>query len=90
VKIAGVRSLGFEIGDGQFAATLAGAAAFDGVGRQESEVRAQGRFLDGGSLCGLRRLGRGCMGRVGQRQAACEGGEDNGGDDLVHGFLLLG
>ena len=65
-------------------------AAFEGVGRQEGQVRAQGRFLDGGGCCRIGRFLRGCMGRVGQRQAAREGGKDKGGDDLVHGFLLLG
>ena len=86
VAVAGLEAhgqrLGLEVGDGQLAAALAGAAALEGVGRQEGHVRAQRRFLDGR---GLRlRFGLG-LGRVGQCQAAGEGGEDEGRDNLVHG-----
>jgi hypothetical protein len=71
--------LRFQIGHGQVAAALAGAAPFQQVAGQESQVGAQRRFLHHGALA------RVCMGRECQRQAH---GQRGGNVGWGHFFMM--
>nr|GEU28050.1 hypothetical protein [Tanacetum cinerariifolium] len=75
--------LGFQVQRGQLGAALAGAAAFQQIVGQESEVGAQRRFLHRGRGGAAGRVRREC-----QRQAHGQRGGNEGRGHFLHGVLM--